>query len=122
MIAQWFTAVPLLLWSRVRFPFLVIFVFVVIVETTTALSLMGLRVRFLFLVVFVFVFRPHPWVLGVVFPFEMVALEVMLLSGVSSPKGSCGGVDVAARASGCWTAIEKGRWDIRQSPPTICFG
>ena len=57
-----------------------------------------------------------------VFPFELVALEVMLLSGVSSPKGSWGGVDVAARASGCRTAIEKRRWAIRQSPPTIQFG
>ena len=57
-----------------------------------------------------------------VFPFELVALEVMLLSlGVSSPKGSWGGVDVAARASGCRTAIEKRRWAIRQSPPTIWF-
>ena len=71
--------------------------FVVIVETTAALSMIGSRVRFLFLVVFVLVFRPHPWRLGVVFPFELVALEVMLLSGVSSPKGSWGGADVAAR-------------------------
>ena len=96
--------------------------FVVIVETTVALSLMGSWVRFPFLVVFVFVFRPHPWRLGVVFPFELVALEVMLLSGVSSPKGSWGSVDVAARASGWRTAIEKRRWAIRQSPPTIRFG
>jgi len=80
MIAQWYTAAPKLLWSRVRFPVLVVIVFVVIVETTAGLSLMGSRVRFLFLVVFVFVFRPHPWRLGVVFPFELVALAVMLLS------------------------------------------
>ena len=71
--------------------------FVVIVETTADLSLIGLRVRFPFLVVFVLVFRPHPWRLEVVFPFELVALDVMLLSGVSSPKGSWGGGDVAAR-------------------------
>ena len=33
-----------------------------------------------------------------VFPFKLVALEIVLLSlGVSSPKGSWGGVDVAAR-------------------------
>ena len=32
-----------------------------------------------------------------VFPFELVALEVVLLSGVSSSKGSWGGADVAAR-------------------------
>ena len=88
------------MWSRVRFPFLDAIVFVVIVETTAGLSLMGLQVRFPFLVVFVFVFRPHPWRLGVVFPFKLVALEVMLLSGVSSPKGSWGSIDVAARASG----------------------
>ena len=68
------------MWSRVRFPFIVVIVFVVIVETTAGLSLMMSRVRFLFLVVFVFVFRPHPWRLGVVFPFDLVALEVMLLS------------------------------------------
>ena len=57
-----------------------------------------------------------------VFTFELVALEVMLLSGVLSPKGSWGGVDVAARASGCRTAIEKQRWAICQLPPTIRFG
>ena len=58
-----------------------------------------------------------------VFHFELVALEVMLLSlGVLSRKGSWGGVDVVARASGCRTAIEKRRWVIRQSPPTIWFG
>ena len=58
-----------------------------------------------------------------VFPFELVALEVMLLfPGVLSPKGNWGGVDVAARASGCRTAIEKRRWAIRQLPPTIWFG
>ena len=58
-----------------------------------------------------------------VFTFELVALEVMLLfPGVSPPKGSWGGVDVAARASGCRTAIETQRWAIRQSPPTIRFG
>ena len=56
------------------------------------------------------------------FPFKLVALEVMFLSGVSSPKGSWGGVDVAARAIGCPTAIEKQRWAIPQSPPTIRFG
>ena len=55
MIAQWFTAAPSLMWSWVRFPFLVVLVFFVIVETTVALSLMGSRVRFPFLVVFVFV-------------------------------------------------------------------
>ena len=58
-----------------------------------------------------------------VFPFELVALEVMLLSlEVSSPNGSWGGVDVAARASGCRTAIDKRHWAIRQSPLTIWFG
>ena len=31
------------------------------------------------------------------FRFELVTLEVILLSGVSSPKGSWGGGDVAAR-------------------------
>ena len=41
-----------------------------------------------------------------VFPFELVALEVMLLFPVVlSPKGSWSGVDVAARTSGCRTAI-----------------
>ena len=60
--------------------------FVVIVETTAALSLIGSRVRFLFIVVFVLVFRPHPWRLGVVFPFELVVLEVMLLSGIRPPR------------------------------------
>ena len=98
------------------------FLFVVIFETTAALSLIGSWVRFPFLVVFVLVFRPRPWRLGVVFSFELVTLEVMLLSRVSSPKGIWGGVDVAARASGCRTAIEKRRWAIRQSPPTIRFG
>ena len=57
-----------------------------------------------------------------VFPFKLVALEVMLLSlGVLYPKGSWGGIDVAARASGSRTAIEKQCWAIRQSPPTIRF-
>ena len=58
-----------------------------------------------------------------VFYFKLVSLEVTLLSlGVSSPKGIWGGVDVAARASGCQTAIEKRCWAIRQSPPMIWFG
>ena len=57
-----------------------------------------------------------------VFPFEMVALEVMLLfPGVLYPKGSWGGIDVAARASGCRTA-KKRCWAIHQSPPKIRFG
>ena len=58
-----------------------------------------------------------------VFPLKLVALDAMLLfPGVSSPKGSWGGVDVAAHASGSRTAIEKRRWAIRQLPPTMWFG
>ena len=79
-------------------------VFVVIVETTAALSLIGSWVRFPFLVVFVLVFRPHPWRLGVVFPFELVALEVVLLSGVSSPK-EAGAALMLPRARGCRTGV-----------------
>ena len=69
MIAQWFKAAPSLIWSWVRFLFLVVFVFVVIVETTAALSLIGSRVRFPFLVVFVFVL-PAPLEVGRGFPIQ----------------------------------------------------
>ena len=44
-----------------------------------------------------------------------------MFPGVSSPKGSWGGVDDSARASGCRTAMKKRRWAIRQSPPTIWY-
>ena len=40
------------------------------------------------------------------------ALASGLFLGVLSPKGSWGGVDVVALASGCWTAIAR-RWAIR---------
>ena len=78
-----------------------------------------------------FVFRPHPCRLGVVFfcvstaaSFASVVVVVLLgalfaprfvleaccpkvvvFPGVLSPKGSWSGVDDAARASGCWTAM-----------------
>ena len=45
--------------------------------------------------------------------------EVVVFPGISSPKGSWGGVDDAARAIGCRTEMKKRRWAIRQSPPTI---
>ena len=40
--------------------------------------------------------------------------QVFVFLEVSSPKGIWGGVDDAALASGCWTAISKRRWAIRQ--------
>ena len=41
--------------------------------------------------------------------------------GVSPPKGIWGGVNDAARASGCRTAMKKQRWAICQSPSTIRY-
>ena len=78
-----------------------------------------------------FVFRPHPCLLGVVFvcvstadlfaSFVVVVLfgalfaprfvleaccpEVVVFPGVLSPKGSWGGTNDAARASGCRTVM-----------------
>ena len=75
-------------------PVVIIFLFVVIFGTPNGLRVRhrccghGFDSRFLLSLC---LFQPHPWRLGVVvvFPFELVALEVMLLSvGVSSPKGS----------------------------------
>ena len=40
---------------------------------------------------------------------------------VLSPKGRWGGVDDAACARGCWTAMKKRRWAIRQAPPTTRY-
>ena len=53
---------------------------------------------------------------------EACCPNVVVSPGVSSPNGSWGCVDDAARASGCRTAIYKRRWAIRQSPSTIRFG
>ena len=39
------------------------------------------------------------------FVLEACCPEVFVFPMVSPPKGSWGGVDDAARASGCWTAI-----------------
>ena len=47
--------------------------------------------------------------------------EVFVFPGVSSPKGSWGVINDAARAIGCRTAMKKRRWAIRQSPPTIWY-
>ena len=43
---------------------------------------------------------------------NVAALASGLFLGVSSPKGSWGGVDDAALASGCRTAVAQ-RWEIR---------
>ena len=46
---------------------------------------------------------------------------VFVFPGVSSPKGSWGRGDNAARASGCQPEIYKRCWAIRQSLPTILY-
>ena len=73
----------MLTWSSVRFPCALVVVFVVTVGTHSGVRLRhcccghGFDYRFLLSLC---LFQPHHWRLGVVFPFELVALEVMLLS------------------------------------------
>ena len=55
-----------------------------------------------------------------VFPWSCFPQGFLFL-GFLCPKGSWGGVDDAALASGYWTAMKKQCWVIRQSPPMIRY-
>ena len=56
-----------------------------------------------------------------VFSLKLVAPSFFVFLGVLSPKGIWGGIDDAALASWCWTAMKKQHWAIRQPPPTIWY-